>query len=234
MHLTETDEPDVAAEDILRLVAGTAVLGGPSTWRRPPGYPDSLALCLLDSIWSLGANYDHHVVPVLNRYREFRGGHADRDTATDLVGAAEACGGPAAFAQVLRNRQLTSTRKGVLKAQAVMEAARMLSRAGIETPAALQANADEVAAHWRQIPGQRSSATGWRYLLLLAGASEAKPDRMIVRFVSGAVGRPVAPEEAHTLLQAAAPRLGVPLPSLDHRIWLYQSGRLLQRPEATG
>jgi hypothetical protein len=41
-----------------------------TVWKKPDGYPTSLALCILDSIWSIGVNYDRHVIPVLNRYRE--------------------------------------------------------------------------------------------------------------------------------------------------------------------
>jgi hypothetical protein len=66
-------------------------------WTTPDGYPNSLALCILDSIWSLGANYDHNVVPVLNRYREMaaRAGRiADTDAPGDLARTIDELGGP--------------------------------------------------------------------------------------------------------------------------------------------
>ena len=192
----------------------------------PAGYPESLALCILDSVWSLGVNYDTHVLPVLNRYRDLRSHAGSADTASDLAAAIDSCGGPEGFAAAVGNRQRTSTRGGVLKAEAVFRAAHLMIESGIETPTELREHADDVKLAWRRLPGQRSSATGWRYLLLLAGASEAKPDRMILRFVSGAIARSCTPDEAHDLLFAAAVSLSVPLPTLDHRIWLFQSGRL--------
>ena len=224
--------PPVPQMDLTRLLDSLDSLGDPEAWLRPPGYPDSLALCLLDSVWSLGANYDYHVVRVLNRYRSLRGHRAATDTATDLIQSVETCGGPDGFAHEMCNRQLTSTRGGVLKAEAVYRAARIMADAGIETPLQLRAHVDRVSVPWRTLPGQRSSATGWRYLLLLAGASEAKPDRMILRFISNALDRPCTPDEAHALLLAAAARVDVPLPALDHRIWLFQSGRLERSPAA--
>jgi len=221
----------VPEADVGLLLGSLAPLGSPTAWKSPAGYPESLALCLLDSMWSLGSNYDRHVVPVLNRYRALRGSDVANDAASDLVAAVEGCGGPDGFAGEMRNRQLTSTRGGVLKAEAVYRAAKLMAQAGIETPSQLRSDADRVAMSWRKLPGQRSSATGWRYLLLLAGASEAKPDRMILRFVSHSLGRPCTPDDAHALLTAAAAHLDVPLPALDHRIWLFQSGRLSETPK---
>lgn len=82
---------------------------------------------------------------------------------------------------------------------------------------------------WQQIPGQRSSLTGWRYLLLLAGKQEVKPDRMILRFVADALGREVREDEAAEFVRAAAGLLEVQARELDYQIWQYQSGRT--RPE---
>ncbi len=79
---------------------------------------------------------------------------------------------------------------------------------------------------WRRLTGQRSSDTGWRYLLLLAGADEVKPDRMICRFVARALGcSAVASATAAVLVREAAGLLGVPVRVLDHAIWRWESGR---------
>lgn len=113
-------------------------------------------------------------------------------------------------------------------------AATMLAQHGIETPPQLLTAADagsELREAWQQIPGQRSSLTGWRYLLLLAGKQEVKPDRMILRFVADAVGRDVREDEAAELVSAAAGLLEVQARELDYQIWQYQSGRT--RPEET-
>ena len=47
-------------------------LGDPSTWKSPQGYRRSLALCVMDSIWSLGIRYQT-VEKVLDRYLVSRG-----------------------------------------------------------------------------------------------------------------------------------------------------------------
>jgi hypothetical protein len=175
------------------------------------------------------------VVRVLDRYRELRresGADPNTDSAGDLLKTIEKLGGAEAFADRLNNRQRTSTRNGALKAEAIERAATILVDRGIETPQHLLAAAttgNGLRAAWQTIPGQRSSLTGWRYLLLLAGKQEVKPDRMVRRFVADAIDRAVDADEAHALLRAAADLLGVPPRELDHQVWRHQRGR--SRPE---
>jgi hypothetical protein len=208
-------------------------LGEPADWKGQVGYPESLALCVIDSIWSLAANYDSHVVRVLDRYRELRrdsGADPNKDSAGDLLKTIEELGGAEAFADRLKNHQRTSTRNGALKAEAIERAAAILVDRGIETPQhllAAVASGDGLQGAWQTIPGQRSSLTGWRYLLLLAGKQEVKPDRMVRRFVADAIDRAVNANEAHALLSAAATLLGMQPRELDHQVWRYQSGRTL-------
>ncbi|TDC41406.1 hypothetical protein [Micromonospora sp. KC213] len=221
------------------------VLGSPDTWRpMPSGYPDSLALCVLDAIWSIGVRYEA-VKNVVSRYRECRraeGGNADRDGASDLLQHVRLAGGPDRFADRLRNQQRVSTRPGaVRKAEAVYQAAEALSEAGIETVKDLRTVAtgpDEarVKRAWLALPGQRSGVS-WHYLLMLARLPGVKPDRMICRFVARALGRDrIAPAEAVTLVMQAAERLDVSPTALDHEIWRYERpvrrGRVTPGPVA--
>jgi len=101
-------------QDIVRLLAQVdRELGPPHTWGKPDGYPDSLAMCLIDAIWSLGLRYKIVVVPLLNRYREYRraeGADPDRDSPLDLLGVYERLGGAEAFAGRIGTRNRTSTR----------------------------------------------------------------------------------------------------------------------------
>lgn len=204
-------------------------------WSTPDGYPHGLAMCVLDAIWSLGVNYDHHVVPVLTHYRGLRrlvGARADRDTASDLLITIQRSGRPLAFADLVLNRQRTSThRNAPLKAAAVEQAAQLLVGRGIETPSDLLSSVaedhDELKRSWRHIPGQRSSDVGWRYLLLLAGSQQVKADRMVRRYVAQALGQAVSDVDAARLLTAAAVELNVEVRALDHAVWRHQSGRAL-------
>jgi len=205
-------------------------LGPPDEWTTPAGYPDSLGLCVLDAIWSIGVHYSG-VENVLAAYRVLRrssGADPARDGAAELVLAVAATGGPAAFADRVGNHQRTSTRSGILKSEAVVLSAQALVDNSVHTTGDLRSAAahkrGDIELAWRRTPGQRSGIS-WRYLRLLAGDQQVKPDRMIIAFVQLAIGRPSSADEAADLVTAAAPRLGVDVRTIDHRIWRKQSGR---------
>jgi hypothetical protein len=126
---------------------------------------------------------------------------------------------------MVANRQRTSPRGGVLKAAAVGRACTVLIGAGIRTvPDLCGAEAVRLAAaerEWRAIPGQ-GSGLSWRYLLMLAGRQDVKPDRMVIGFVADALGRRPTAAQAADAVHDAAGVLGVAVRTLDHRIWRYQ------------
>jgi hypothetical protein len=64
----------------------------------------------------------------------------------------------------------------------------------------------------------------YRWLVMRAGVQTVKPDVHILRFVAGAIGRPVNEDEAVTGLETIAERIGVPARTLDWSIWEYQRG----------
>lgn len=217
-----------------------AVLGDPSQWKAASGYT-SLALCTMDAIWSMGIRYTRVVVPLIDRYRQHRGAHgadADADTLRDLLAAIEAAGGPEGFAgNVVRNHNLTSSRGGILKAEAVRDAAEAMTAIGITTvDDLLAATPDKIASAeqvWRRVRGQRSGIS-WDYFLMLTGREGVKSDRMIRRFVATALGRgghenAVTAAEADRCVRGALAALQVDHPDLtlrglDRTIWGYQSG----------
>ncbi len=86
-------------------------LGNPDLWFRPDGYPGSLALCIIDSIYSTGAHYSS-VRNVIERYRAYRaerGGNGDTDGIDDLHATIKDLGGPDRWATAIGNRRPTST-----------------------------------------------------------------------------------------------------------------------------
>ena len=220
-----------SADDVLALAARCRVLlGPPQGWTAPPGYPDSLALCVIDSIWSIGIRYSS-VERVVGRYRTRRAalsGDADFDGAGDLLRDFDAAGGTEPWRKAVGTRHLTSTRGGIPKAEAVRRAAEALTTSGIDSAGKLRAADDDLLcraeAAWVAVRGQRSGIS-WRYLLLLSGVQQVKPDRMICRFAERAVGRRPTPAYAANLVTAAAAELGVDVRTLDHRIWRHESGR---------
>jgi hypothetical protein len=221
------------ADDALAamLAAVDRLLGGSDGWHAPDGY-DSVGLAIIDAVWSIGVR-SRSVENVVARYRAERlagGGDPDTDRPEDVRRFVESCGGPDAFAVRMRNRQRTSTRSGILKAEAVLREAQILEHEGVTVPADLTDAGKDRLEHlrrqWSSVPGQRSGVS-WRAFSMLVGLDDVKPDRMVRRFVAAAVGRPnanaVGADEARDLVMAAAARLGVSPRDLDYAIWAHQS-----------
>jgi hypothetical protein len=221
------DEIDAVVEHVRR------TLGGPSGWPTPTTYASS-ALAVIDSIWSIGVRYTG-VRNVIERYRQLRvaqGANPDDDTPADLVAAIEQLGGPEAFADALRNRQRTSSKSGILKAEAVLLTARVLVDAGVQRPSdvldAHHEQLDRLRAAWVLVHGQ-GSGISLDYFLMLSGIEGVKGDRMIRRFVAQALGLTnelaVDAERAVKLVRGAAGRIGVDDRQLDFAIWNHESER---------
>jgi hypothetical protein len=214
-------------DDAERVAAAVATLP-PAVWRG--GWPD-LPSCVVDAVFSVGSRYEATVLPMLQRWRPTSSA-VQAGTLTALLQEIDGVDGAAVFARhVLRNRQRTSTRSGILKAEAVHRAARSLTvemiqidQPTIETVDDLLAAPDLGASEraWRAVQGQGSGVT-WRYLLMLAGVPGVKPDRMILRFVTRVLDRPIGREEAIVVVTAAAECLGLTSTQADHVIWASES-----------
>lgn len=200
----------------------------------PSGYRDGLALCVIDSVQSTGVTYSS-VGKVLDRYRAYRreqGGEPTTDGTAELLATFDELDGPDPWASRIGTRNRTSTRGGILKAEAIRDAARVIAAEGLDTTKDIRAAADDevrldqVRKAWCAVKGQRSRIT-WRYVLMLAGVSGVKPDRMICRFVADALEVPrhsVGSEFAAEIVTAAAPDLDLSATALDHAIWRFQRG----------
>lgn len=205
-----------------------------SRWYSPDGYR-SVALALLDSIYSTGNKYTG-VTNFLNGYVMLRGqegANAYDDTPTDLINTIDRWGGVDEFVAKVGYRWRTSTTPGApYKAQATLEAAQALASGELETRPAVQDRfreraarlTDPVAKRWLKIPGQSSGLT-WNYFLMLCGLPGVKADRMVTRFTGDAVGRAVGQSEASALVEAVCDRQGWNYTMVDHTLWRFQSGR---------
>ncbi|OKH66615.1 heme peroxidase [Mycolicibacterium goodii] len=216
-------------------------LGDPGLWSTPDGYPASLALCIVDSVFSIGVRYQG-VVSLVNRYRRYRlgqSGNADADGGLELMGTFQHLGGPDGWAAKFGNRQRTSTQNGILKAEAVLRETHALADHGVWSVRDLRKAGDEgrlpaIKSDWTRVPGQRSGIS-WSYFLMLARAvsddgnsSGVKPDRMIKRYVASAIGTAeshLTEQKAATLVKEAANAEGYDVIALDHAIWRFESGR---------
>jgi hypothetical protein len=216
------------SHDTDRILSELKVMADPTSWKLPDGYHQSVGLSILDSIWSMGVNYDKHVVPVIRRYRAFRiseGADPEKDSANDLVSVFARVGGVEGFINgIAENRQRTSAVSGILKADAVLLAAQGIQKLGLITPADVVKSQDDVENFWLKIKGQ-SSGISFGYFMMLLGQEGIKPDRMIIRFLEKALARKVSTDEAREMLAEVAHKLNLSQIQLDHAIWNYQRGR---------
>lgn len=229
--MTELDLDDVAA----LTTACRRDLGNPGGWFVPTGYPNSLALCIVDSIYSTGARYNS-VINVVDRYRAYRaeqGGDADTDGIDDLLGTVGQLGGADAWATRIGNRRPTSTAQNApLKSAAIVDVASRLADLDVRTTVQLRACAQTQALKavehaWRTAPGQRSGIT-WEYALMLAQVPGVKADRMVIAYTARAVGvvpNRLVPARAAALVSRVANDQDWDVIRLDHAIWRFESGR---------
>jgi hypothetical protein len=216
------------------------VLGLPTATLGDEYYYASLPLCVIDAVFSIGVRYEG-VRSVIRRYcdrfglprtRADRGSLPAQERQESLRGLCarfEQLGLDAMTKSVFGNRQRTSPTGGILKADAVHRFASALRAHGVEYLQDLLAAAGNEAVERavRAIPGQRSGVS-LRYFWMLAGSDDSvKPDRMVLRFLQAALGRPVAVAEAQGLLGATAERLKTKHAHLtprllDHAVWQYQ------------
>lgn len=206
-------------------------LGDPILWRTPAGYPDSLAMCLIDALYSPGSHYKS-VVGVMLRYR-VRHPYGGQHGPENLLQSITEANGPRLWAEaVMRNVDPAQTRAGVqLKSDIIQQGARLMIHLGLGTVEDLhQMVADN--------PGDNPLRTGWLglqsqsaeitydYLLLLAGLPVPVPDWMVLRFVAAALGEDtgISLPTAQELLRQTASRLEIDPGCLDHIIWRTVAG----------
>lgn len=219
------------------------IFGDEARWMTADGYVHSLALCIIDSIYSTGSNYQA-VINVVNEYREYRraqGGDADRDGTKELLATFNEAGGSAGWAELVNNRKPAHTKANApLKAEVIRQAAEVLhcelgyrTRDDLHKAYADDENLESLKKAWLRLPSQRSGLT-YNYLLILAGFQSVKPDRMVIRFIEEHVdlqGRKLAPKEAAELIKKVAELYPTQPRRLDHVIWRHASGREVFREE---
>lgn len=203
-----------------------------------------LSLCVIDAVFSIGARYGS-TWRVARRYADHAGlepvtAPAASVAAGTYVGTEQALGDFRAgiqefsddeFADLLKNRQRTSTQSGILKSSAVRQYADVLIEHQVETLADVSAllgdhaRVKEVESDLALVRGH-GSGIRVAYLWMLAGDDHhVKADRMVMGWLRQVLGRAVQSAEAAELVVAAAPGLAATPWELDHAIWRRQSGR---------
>lgn len=202
-------------------------------------YYNSLVFCVIDAVYSVGANYTS-TLNTVKRFCHFRGVEPFREygTTPDSISNEYTVHGflsdlgkfsdDELACDVFRNRQRTSTRNGILKAAAVREFAMVLQEFGINQFSDVYQIKDQKGFE-RQVKNITGQGTGktLSYFYMLAGDdNKIKPDRHILNFLQQAVGYIVTPEEAVMIVEDAVSGLRKEYPELtprklDHAIWNY-------------
>lgn len=234
MTFTSSDVEKLKAYCVATLDLGSISLG------EEYGY-GHLPLCVVDTVFSIGVRYTSTKNTVL-RFCNYFGLETTNNgqpfppekqfSIAKLLAAYTEHGLETLVNEVYQNRQRTSTRGGILKAEAVQRFCQVLISFGVnylqEVDAIFEKPAFETKI--KAIQGQ-SSGVSLQYFYMLVGSDDyVKADRMVHRFVDSALGRSFTIDETRHLIVQVAQELKADYPpinprNLDHKIWLYQSGR---------
>lgn len=203
-------------------------LGPQRSWTQfPGGYEGDIESALIDAVFSTRYSYDTEygrgLRPKILAWQAARVRGPAGPSAAALLAEMTAAGGPSAWAE--SHFTLHVSGRGArkrLKAEVIQDAALMLvwqklDNASAVTPASVGTFMDLLEAM------DGIGLTSARYVAMLLGFSEVKPDSMVHRFIRVATGHWVGNAAAISIVKAAANALQIPdVRDLDHAIWDYQ------------
>lgn len=147
------------------------------------GY-QSLVFCVIDSVFSIAARYSS-TKNVVKRFADhLNKSITDEYLVSEFITQFDTLDGHELLKRVFNNKQRTSTKNGILKAEAVIRFIKILYLRGIETKRDLLAypNRDSLLEEIKTIEGQTKGTT-FDYLLMLSGDKGVfKKDRHIENF----------------------------------------------------
>lgn len=203
----------------------------------------SLPLCVIDAVYSIGVNFEgtRRTVKRYCDYYSLQRIRSDRATVLQLeeqesieqfIEKIISTGIEFFTKKVFQNRQRTSTRNGILKSEAVLQFAKTLQKYRVNYfQDVLRVIGDiKFENDIKKIPGQRSGIS-LKYFYMLAGSEDLiKPDRWIKQFIENAIKKQVSDQESQWLLTGACEELRLKYPRLtprllDHEIWKYQRSK---------
>jgi hypothetical protein len=156
----------------------------------------SLPLCIIDAVYSIGVRYESTERTLDDFCTWSHWNYEQEYTVNEFIALLDPFDGDweRLATKVFQNRQRTSSRSGILKAEAVCRFARGLRSSDVDSHADIPKEVkfdppDHLVSTVTAIPGP-SSGISLKYFLMLAGYDGTiKPDRMVVRFVADALGR---------------------------------------------
>jgi hypothetical protein len=198
----------------------------------------SLSFCIVDAVWSIGAHYDNMVVPLVRKKFATEFGitqptiPASEPLPVDPLPLSKLGVLTVDSLTGMTNRQRTSTRGGILKADAVLRHIAVLREHHVDTmqdALALLPDTERFAKvdkALRSIPGEGGYGVRRNYLWMLIGHDDLiKPDRMVLRWL-GRQGVKTDPAGARDIIAAVVPYVSTRLNrtvtawEIDHALWL--------------
>lgn len=201
-------------------------------------FPKSLPICLIEAVFSIAANNTssknaymnymryYHIIP-----EEETGIILPEHTVEEFIDNVESFQNINEFTDtVLKNRQRTSSKNGILKSEAVYEIAKVLKRYKISSLSDFQNCSGERYCNLEKeilnVKGQ-SSGIMLKYLHMLAGNENTiKPDRMLIRFICN-INKDITINDAQKIIDKCVSLLkkynkNITPRLLDYLIWDYQ------------
>lgn len=208
----------------------------------------SLPLCVIDAIYSIGVRYEavrntisryctHFKMQRIRATRNVIPHRNEQESISNFCERFEQYGPTVISSEVFCNRQRTSTRNGILKAEGSYLFATILREHGVEYLQDVEKILEnrEFEKAILAIPGQ-ASGISLQYFFMLSGSDGLiKPDRMILAFLKDILERSIKAEEAKLLLAETVTQLSNTYPHLtarllDHEIWKFQREQKHAKP----
>lgn len=201
---------------------------------------DSIVITAINSIFSIQAKYNSTVKPLIKRfidYIELKDADNDSFTPKQFVEKFKNYSFDELASNVFKNRQRTSARGGILKAEASYLIIEMLNNNDIQSRSDIinYRNLENIEKQWKNVRGQASGIT-WRYFLMGVGFSNYfKDDTWIYRFFINELGYDnirmngdyqklkLAFEKEFEKVKRVYPKMTIS--KLDNLIWEYMSNR---------
>ncbi|MCK8825788.1 hypothetical protein [Fuchsiella alkaliacetigena] len=203
----------------------------------------SLSLCVIDAVFSVGVNYTatrNTVIKYcqhfnLKRIRDNKNkipSKKEQQSISNFLSKMNKLGIDKFTEEIFDNRQLTSPSNGILKSKAVYQFTEVLREFNVDYFQDINKiiRNYEFKKNIKSISGQKSGIS-LNYFFMLAGFDNfIKPDRMVLRFLQGILKRKVNLTQAQNLLIKASDTLkkdynfkSINPKLLDYQIWKYES-----------
>ena len=209
-----------------------------------------LSLCVIEAVWSIGVKYESVENVVINYYRKrglnpYRDKHLQETLQYPETNKQESLSVFLEFLnkystnelanKIFDNKQRTSSKNGILKAEAVLKFAGILSKYNVNYFQDIESNIEEnelFKLEIKNIPGQRSGISLDYFFMLSGNENKIKPDRMIKRFLANSLKRDEnsisirdAQNACKELYNALDDKRIKSIRHLDNIIWNYQRNK---------